>query len=70
MTDTQPEVTPHHISGLNMSLIGQLQGLTPKFTIVCGHCHTTFRTRTALHNNPATPCPRCNTINRLPLTLN
>ncbi len=53
-------------SGMSMSL-WQLFGYGPLFSINCGHCGATFQKRIAMIDNPRVECPRCKTLNRMPL---
>jgi RNase P subunit RPR2 len=59
-------VEPLGMSGLNVSLTC-LWGRSPKFTVTCGSCASSWRTRVAMHDHPIAKCPDCGAANRLPL---
>lgn len=49
-------------TGLNMSL----HPAGPKWTIRCGACPATFRSRVPKVDNPSVQCPSCRVWNSLP----
>ena len=53
-------------SGWNMSLY-QLFGSGPKWTITCGDCGGTFKSRIPMVDDPGVLCPYCAAINILPV---
>ena len=61
-------VTPKAARGWSFTPL-QLFGLGPKFTITCGRCDATFQKRlpTPMVGCPGITCPRCGTVNELPL---
>jgi len=59
-------VIPKRAEGYNISWnLNLFSGA--KWTIVCGQCEHTFQARLPLVNYPTVTCPRCNTVNKLPL---
>lgn len=67
-TMTDESVTPKAFRGWSMSL-AQLFGSGPKFTITCGECDWTFKRRIPMIDEPGIDCPRCGTVNVLPVTV-
>lgn len=66
--DPTGTVAPHSFSGWNWSP-AQMFGSGPKMTITCGACRLTFQRRIPMVDNPGIACPKCQTVNVLPLRI-
>lgn len=54
--------------GFNIS-VSMIVGLSPKYTVICGNCNKSFRSRFNLYLFPKVKCSHCGAINRLPLSV-
>ncbi len=41
----------------------------PKWALQCGHCRHSWRERIPLMDYPTVTCPRCHTVNRIPIVI-